>query len=57
MFAVVITTKDGDREYKHTQRKIAQRQFEQYKGYEATLAVALVHNTRQVDEVLDFFVR
>lgn len=57
MFAVVITDASGDKEYKHEQRKIALRQFEQYKAYNTTIAVTVVHATRRIDEVIACYER
>lgn len=57
MFAVVITKDGSDIEYKHTQRKIALRQFESYKKRDNVYSVAVVHTTRQVDEVISYWER
>ncbi len=57
MFVVVVSDNKGDHEYRHEQRKIALRQFEQYKQYPETVAVTIVHHTRRMDDVIACYER
>lgn len=57
MFVVVISNKDGDKEYEHVQLKIAERQFEQYKAYPETRFISIVHSLRRHCEVIKFWER
>ena len=52
MFIVVIATSEGEKEYSHTQRKIAERQFEQYKTKPEVKWISIVRSVKRECEVI-----
>jgi hypothetical protein len=57
-FVVVRSDTLGNtKEYKHTQLKIAKRQFEAMTKKSETLYVTIVHQTKRVDDVVAYWER
>lgn len=56
-FVVIQSTAEGDKEYRHTQKKIATRHFYELQKRPGVFAVSLQHQTRRIDKCLNWWER